>query len=111
MLQKEERYRLIKPTEKQLAFMHSWKNKRNSPFWKFLLLHGIFKECFFLFIVIKIIQFFYENQAFTFFYLSIEGLIFLFFEILFWIFAGFIIGWIKYNSNEIEYELLKGITA
>jgi hypothetical protein len=32
------------------------------------------------------------------------------FEVLFWLFGGFVIGWFKYNSREIEYELLKGLS-
>lgn len=108
--QKIEAYKIIKPSDKELSFMHTWENQRNLPKWKFFFFHGILKECLLLFIVIKILQVLIESDAFLIFYSSLQGLIFLFFEILFWFFGGLIIGWFKYNSREIEYELLKGIS-
>jgi hypothetical protein len=108
--QKVEAYIALKPTDKELAFMHTWENQRSFPKWKFILFHGIFKEGLLLFIFIKLLQYFFERDAFSVFYSSLHGVIFLFFEILFWFFGGFVIGWFKYNTREIEYELLKGLS-
>jgi hypothetical protein len=107
--QKIEQYKIIKPTEKELDFFNAWTLKRSKPKWKFVLINGILKEGFFLFSIIKFIQFFIEQKAFLDFYTSPYGILFLFFEIIFWSFGGFVIGWFKYNSKEIEYELLRGL--
>jgi hypothetical protein len=110
MRQRTEPYKIIRPTEKELAFMNLWEHQRVFPKWKFILLHGILKEGLLLFALIKLIQVIIEREAFFLFYSSLQGFIFLFFEILFWSFGGFVIGWFKHNSREIEYELLKGLS-
>jgi hypothetical protein len=110
MRQRIESYKIIKPTEKEMAFLNVWEHQRSFPKWKFILLHGILKEGLLLFTLIKLIQLMIERDAFFLFYSSLRGLIFLFFEILFWSFGGFVIGWFKHNSREIEYELLKGLS-
>ena len=107
--QKVEQYRIIKPTDKELNFFKTWGLKRSEPKWKYVLLNGILKEGLVLFTLIKILQCILEQRAFLQFYSSAIGILFLFFEILFWSFGGFVIGWFKYNSKEIEYELLKDL--
>jgi len=42
-------------------------------------------------------------------YTSFGGLLFLLFEIIFWLGGGLVIGWFKYNSYETEYEMLKSM--
>lgn len=110
MHRKFETYRILRPTEKEIAFMHSWETQRTFPKWKYILLNGILKEGLVLFTLIKIVQFLIERDAFAVFYSSFYGIIFLFFEIIFWFLGGYVIGWFKFNSREIEYELLKGLS-
>ena len=98
----------MRPTEKELAFFDSWTYTRSQPKWMYILFQGILKEALLFFILIKIIQILNDIAAFSVFYNSLSGLIFLFFEIIFWLISGFVIAWFKYNTNEIEYELIKG---
>jgi hypothetical protein len=110
MRQRIESYKIIRPSEKEAAFMNVWEHQRESPKWRFILLHGILKEGLLLFTLIKLIQFIIEKDAFFLFYSSLQGVVFLLFEIVFWSFGGFVIGWFKHNTREIEYELLKGLS-
>jgi hypothetical protein len=59
--------------------------------------------------VIKLLQFVFDPQAFTGFYFNIMGVILLFMEICFWLGGGGIIGWFKHRSFETEYEMLKSM--
>ena len=87
--------------------MHAWETQRDLPRNKYILLHGILREGLILFIIIKLLQFLIQRDGFTVFYTSYQGVLFLFLEIIFWTFGGYVIGWFKRNRNEIEYELLK----
>lgn len=109
MREKVELYKVVKPTVKELNFFRSWSVYREKPRWRYILLNGILKEGLVFFAMIKMIQYLFEREAFSLFYSSLSGLMFLIFEIIFWIFGGFVIGWFKYNSREIEYELIKGL--
>lgn len=109
MRKKTTEYPSIKPSQKELDFMHSWEHKRALPRWKYVLLQGILKEALIFFIGMKTLQFLFVKDGFSEFYASFHGIFFLVFEIIFWIFGGYVIGWLKYNSKEIEYELLKGL--
>ena len=109
MRQKIEKYRIIKPTDKETLFFEMWETQRCLPKWKFILVNGILKEGLLLFTILKILQYIFLSEAFRTFYSSFNGIVFLFLEILFWLCGGYVVGWFKYNSNEIEYELIKGI--
>ncbi|MFN9710416.1 MAG: hypothetical protein ACK55K_03295 [Bacteroidota bacterium] len=108
MRQKITIYKSIRPTEKELAFFDSWTLTRTQPKWMFILFQGILKESLLVFIIIKVFQILNDINSFSLFYNSASGILFLLFEIIFWLISGFVIGWFKYNTNEIEYELIKG---
>jgi hypothetical protein len=107
--QRIEKYSIIRPTDKETLFFETWESQRCLPKWKYILLNGILKEGLILFTIFKILQYIFLSEAFRLFYTSLNGILFLFFEILFWFLGGYVVGWFKYNSNEIEYELIKGI--
>ncbi len=109
MRERIEQYRIIKPTEKELSFFNRWQTKRIQPKWQFILLHGVLREGILLFVIIKLAQYSFDPSGFETLYTSWSGILFLIFEIIFWLLGGFVIGWFKYNSNEIEYELIKGL--
>ncbi len=102
-------YQDTRPTEAELRFYENWTFIRKAPKWKYILINGIFKEGLFFFIIIKLIQYLFFSIESQFFYSSLAGIIFLIFEIFFWFMGGFVVGWFKYNSKEIEYEILKNI--
>ena len=99
-------YRL---TVKQRRFLQQWEKKRQLPRWKYILMHGVLREGVILFFVIKLIQFLLDFHGFVYLYTSLPGVIFLFFEICFWLGGGFVIGWFKHSSYETEYEMLKSM--
>jgi hypothetical protein len=109
LLRKKEIHTIIKPSTKELIFYNSWQIKREQPLWKFILLNGVLREAIALFTLVKIFQYLVDRSAFVHFYTTVQGIFFLIFEILFWTFSGFVIGWFKFNSKEIEFELLKGL--
>ena len=109
MRERIEQYRMIKPTEKEVNFFNRWQTQRIKPKWRFIFLHGILREGFVLFTLIKLFQYTFDSSGFETLYTSSSGVLFLLFEIIFWSMGGFVIGWFKYNSNEIEYELIKGL--
>jgi hypothetical protein len=90
-----------------MAFFNQWSFQREQPKWQFILLHGILKEAFLLFLLIKLIQYIHHPESFTIFYSTLPGLFFLLFEITFWTLSGFVVGWLKHNTSEIEYQLIK----
>jgi hypothetical protein len=100
-------YRHIRPSDKERAFFNQWSYQRDQPKWQFILLHGILKEAFLIFVFIKLIQYINHPYSFSVFYNTFTGLLFLLFEITFWMLGGFVVGWLKYNSREIEYQLIK----
>ena len=79
------------------------------PRWKYILYYGVLREGMILFIVIKLAQLLFDYKGFLDLYTSIGGLIFLLFEIMFWLGGGFVIGWFKHSSYETEYEMLKSM--
>jgi hypothetical protein len=99
-------YRL---TVKQRRFLLHWEKKRLIPRWKYILYYGVLREGILLFLTIKLIQFALDFKGFVYLYTSIPGLIFLLFEICFWLGGGFVIGWFKHSSYETEYEMLKSM--
>jgi hypothetical protein len=109
MYYKKEKYYSIKPTQKEITFFEEWTYRRTLPKWKFILHNGILKEGMIFFIIVKLFQYILLSEASSQFYTSALGIFFLFFEVIFWFFGGYVVGWFKYNSNEIEYELIKGI--
>lgn len=104
-----EQYRVIKPTEKERNFFNRWHTRRGKPRWIYILFHGVLREGLSFFILIKLLQYTINTPGFISLYTSPSGILFLLFEIIFWMLGGFVIGWFKYNSNEIEYELIKGL--
>ncbi len=60
-------------------------------------------------LVIKLLQFVFDPQAFQGFYFNTMGILFLVLEICFWLGGGGIIGWFKHRSFETEYEMLKSM--
>ncbi len=99
-------YRL---TLKQRRFLKHWEKRRLMPRWKYILYYGVLREGMILFFVIKLAQFIFDYKGFLDLYTSIGGLIFLLFEIIFWLGGGFVIGWFKHSSYETEYEMLKSM--
>jgi hypothetical protein len=69
----------------------------------------VLREGMILFFVIKLAQLLFDYKGFLNLYTSIGGLIFLLFEIMFWLGGGFVIGWFKHSSYETEYEMLKSM--
>lgn len=86
-----------------------WGKRRQMPRWKYILYYGILREGMIFFLIIKLIQLAYDYKSFIHLYTSIGGLLFLLFEICFWLGGGLVIGWFKYNSYETEYEMLKSM--
>ncbi len=109
MRERIEQYRIIKPTEKELNFFNRWQSQRIKPKWRFIFFHGVLREGLTLLALIKVFQYSFNPTGFELLYSSPSGILFLLFEIIFWLTGGFVIGWFKYNSNEIEFELIKGL--
>lgn len=99
-------YRL---TTKQRKFLKQWEKKREQPRWKYILFHGVLREGIISMVVIKLLQFAVDAKAFINFYFNAMGIIFLVFEVVFWLGGGAIIGWFKHRSYETEYEMLKSM--
>ncbi|HMO33090.1 MAG TPA: hypothetical protein PKE63_00565 [Lacibacter sp.] len=94
---------------KQRQFLRRWEQRRQLRRWKYILYYGILREGIIFFAIIKSFQFLYDPLSFLDLYSSIGGIVFLFFEILFWIIGGYAIGWFKYSTFETEYEMLKSM--
>lgn len=94
---------------KQRRFIKHWEKRKQMPRWKYILYYGILREGLILFVIIKIVQLLYDINGFTVLYGSMAGLLFLLFEIVFWLGGGLVIGWFKYNSYQTEYEMLKSM--
>jgi hypothetical protein len=94
---------------KQRLFLKRWEKVRQVPRWKYLLYNGVLREGMIFFFIIKIAQLIFDYKSFFELYTSIGGLLFLLFEIIFWLGGGLVIGWFKYNSYETEYEMLKSM--
>jgi hypothetical protein len=99
-------YRL---TLKQRRFLKHWEKRRLMPRWKYILYYGVLREGMIFFLIIKIGQLIFDYKSFFQLYTSLAGILFLAFEIFFWLGGGFVIGWFKYNSYETEYEMLKSM--
>ncbi|MFT3846168.1 MAG: hypothetical protein QM725_14020 [Lacibacter sp.] len=99
-------YRL---TPRQRKFLKHWEKKRQTPRWKYILFHGVLREGIISMVVVKLLQFAVDTKAFAGFYLNAMGIIFLVFEVCFWLGGGAIIGWFKHRSYETEYEMLKSM--
>jgi len=94
---------------KQRRFLKRWEKRRQMPRWKYVLNYGVLREGLIFFIVIKTAQLLFDYKSFFELYTSLGGLLFLLFEIIFWLGGGLVIGWFKYNSYETEYEMLKSM--
>jgi hypothetical protein len=99
-------YRL---SSRQRRFLKRWEKLRQMPRWKYFMNYGVLREGLIFFILIKVIQFSFDPKSFITLYTSIGGLIFLLFEIIFWLGGGLALGWFKFNSYETEYEMLKSM--
>jgi hypothetical protein len=99
-------YRL---TPKQRVFLQRWEKKRKQPQWKYILYRGVLKEAMAGMLAIKAIQYFIEKKGFADFYLNGLGIGVLVLEVVFWLGAGAVIGWLKHRSCEAEYEMLKSM--
>lgn len=99
-------YRL---TQRQRKFLKLWEKRRTIPRWKYILYHGVLREGLISMLVIKLLQFVFDPQAFTGFYFTVMGVILLVMEVCFWLGGGGIIGWFKHRSFETEYEMLKSM--
>lgn len=94
--------------ESELRFIQGWQQKRKWSKSKYILLHGLLTISFPLLVIVKLFQFFSDTSSFLNFYTSAEGLLFFFFELLFWILGGIATGWLKHNFYETQYQLLNG---
>jgi hypothetical protein len=94
--------------ERELKFIQNWEQHRKLSKKKYILYHGLLSISFPLSLIIKLIQILIESGEFLIFYSSIQGLLFLFFELIFWIVGGITIGWLRYNFYETQYQLLTG---
>jgi len=94
-------------TEKQRRFLITWERRRKQPRWQYLLIHGFIKQVAWLFLLLKSAQLFFFSDATRSFYNSPEGLFFLLFECIFWIFCGLTLGWMNYTQKETEYEIFR----
>ncbi len=99
-------YRL---STKQRRFIKRWEKRKQMPRWQYLLYFGVLREGLILFVIIKLVQLVYDIKGFAVLYSSMGGLLFLLFEIIFWLGGGLVIGWFKYNSYQTEYEMLKSM--
>ncbi|HTH32474.1 MAG TPA: hypothetical protein VL946_14085 [Lacibacter sp.] len=89
--------------------MKLWEKRRTIPKWKYILYHGVLREGLISMLVIKVLQFVFDPQAFTGFYFTVMGVLLLVMEVCFWLGGGGIIGWFKHRSFETEYEMLKSM--
>lgn len=94
---------------KQRQFLKRWEKRRQMPRWKYVLYYGVLREGMIFFLVIKMAQALFDFNGFITLYTSLGGLLFLLFEICFWLGGGLVIGWFKYTSYETEYEMLKSM--
>jgi hypothetical protein len=94
---------------KQRKFLKLWEKRRQMPRWKYVIYYGVLREGLFFFFIIKLAQLAFDYKSFFTLYTSIGGIIFLLFEICFWLGGGLVIGWFKFNSYETEYEMLKSM--
>lgn len=94
---------------KQRRFLKHWEKRRLMPRWKYLLYYGLLREGMIFFFVIKLAQVTFDYKGFIELYSTVGGLLFLLFEIVFWLGGGLVIGWFKFNSYETEYEMLKSM--
>jgi hypothetical protein len=99
-------YRL---TTKQRRFIKHWEKRRQIPRWKYLVFYGVLREGLIFFFLIKLIQFLFDSNSFSSLYTSVGGVLFLIFEIFFWLGGGLVVGWFKHRSFETEYEMLKSM--
>ena len=99
-------YRL---NSRQRRFVKRWEKIRQMPRWKYILFNGVLREGLLFFAVIKLAQLAYDMSGFLALYSSLAGILFLLFEIGFWLGGGLVIGWFKFTSYETEYELLKSM--
>ena len=90
-------------------FLKRWEKRRQKPQWKYILYKGVLQEAMAGMILIKLIQYFIERKGFAQFYFNGLGIGVLVMEIVFWLGAGAVIGWLKYRSHEAEYEMLKSM--
>jgi hypothetical protein len=94
--------------ERELKFIQNWEQKRRLSKTKYIIFHGLFSISFPLLFIVKLIQILIESGEFFIFYSSKEGLLFLFFELIFWFAGGIAIGWLRHNFYETQYQLLTG---
>jgi hypothetical protein len=99
-------YRL---TLKQRRFIKRWEKVRRMPRWKYIMYYGVLREGLILLVLIKLLQFVFDYKSAVLLYTSAGGILFLFFEVCFWLGGGLVIGWFKYSSYETEYEMLKSM--
>lgn len=92
--------------ERELKFIQFWEQKRQLSRKKYILYHGLISISLPLLILVKFFQIFIEAGEFLVFYSSIQGIFFLFFELLFWTAGGIVTGWLRYNFYETQYQLL-----
>jgi len=92
-------------TEKQKLFLKDWEQQRNGSKIRFYFINGFIKKISWLFLFLKLIQVFTLNSETIYFYNSPLGLCFLFFELIFWIFCGIVVGWLNFVNRESRYEL------
>jgi hypothetical protein len=92
-------------TNKQRQFLKHWEKQKETPRFVYFLFNGVIKKISWVFILFKVIQLlFFKEQSYN-FYVTGFGIVFLFIEILFWIFCGLTFGWLEYTKKESEYEL------
>jgi hypothetical protein len=94
--------------ERELKFIQHWEKKRQLSKNKYIILHGVICISLPLLFIVKLIQLLIESGDFFLFYTSVEGLFFLFFELLFWVAGGIATGWLRHNFYETQYLLLTG---
>jgi len=96
-------------SEKERRFLKKWEQSRRKPRWFYFLVHGFLKQVSWIFLFFKILQLIFFSDASGQFYNSAEGLLFLLFECVFWIFCGITLGWMNYTRKETEYELFRSL--
>jgi hypothetical protein len=99
-------YRL---SNKQRQFLKKWEKQKDTPRITYFLINGVLKKISWVFLLFKAIQLIIFNEQSANFYNTGFGLLFLFIELVFWFFAGIIIGWIQYTEKESQYELFRSM--
>ncbi len=96
-------------TDKQRVFIKRWETERKKPKLQFYFIDGFIKQVSWIFLAFKFIQLIFLKSETQFLYSTGTGVLFLIIELLFWIFCGVVLGWMKFTQKETEFELFKSM--